>query len=292
MRSSYLSRLLLVTGAFAAAVATARCADFDASAPATRTPQPPLSADRAAAAVAHGLTPHGLPQVNWMAEIHTKAVQEAMSVRSELKALNAGDRCARIEGIVRKFVPDIARATGITDPAFYEARFADARSHIGCGNTTPLSVWGLPTSPPTQEELVTGEFQLYTPPMESAVLNASTPAEAVAGIDAALAAASASGLRTPDFEVLAGLASIAASSTYYWYDVEVLGGFDGGGEEQLMSIYPLVACRFFCRVGWGDLAGGIIGGLLSTPGGAAAVLAGSLVGAAIGSIATAAALLM
>ena len=97
---------------------------------------------------------------------------------------------------------------------------------------------------------------------------------------------------TRHFEVLAGIASIAASSAYYWYDVEASGGFDGGGEEQLMSIYPLLACRFWCRVGWGDLAGAIIGGLAGLPLGPEASLAGSLIGAAIGSISTAAALLM
>lgn len=262
----------------------------ESSAPTKAAPRLPLSADRAAAAIAKGLTPHGLPQVQWMAEIHTQAVQEAMSIRSELKALNGRERCARIEAVVRKFVPEIARHTGITDPAFYEARFADARSRNGCGDATPLSVWGLPASLPTQDELVTGEFQLYTPPMESAVLNASTPGEAAAGIDAALAAATS--LPAADYQVLAGLASIAASSTYYWYDVEVSGGFDGGGEEQLMSIYPLVACRFFCRVGWADLAGGIIGGMLSLPGGPEAVLGGILLGATIASVSYALAELM
>jgi hypothetical protein len=85
--------------------------------------QLPLSADRVKDIVAEGLLPHGLQHVNWMAEVHTKAMQEFMSMRVDLKALGARERCARLEDLVRKLLPDIKRATGITDQAFFQAVF-------------------------------------------------------------------------------------------------------------------------------------------------------------------------
>jgi len=290
----YVSRLFLVAGALGAALATARCAGREPSAPPRAAPRQPLNAARAAAAVAQGLLPHGLPQVNWMAEIHTRAQQEALAVQAELRASDPGNRCARIEGIVRRLVPDIARHTGITDQAFYEARFAEARARSGCPDTPALSVWGLPAPLPTTEDGVTGEYQAYTGAMESAILNAGSPEEAAAGIDAALTAGSS--LPAADYQVLAGIASIAASSVYYWYQVEVSsGGGAGGDQEYLMSIFRTTGwCGFWCRTGWADLFGAVGGAaaVIETAGpGAAvapeAVLAGSVIGAAVNSASTA-----
>lgn len=290
----YLSRLSVVAGALGVALATARCTGKESSAPPRAEPRRPLSAARAAAAVAQGLLPHGLPQVNWMAEVHTRAMQEALAIQAELRASSPRDRCARIEGIVRRLVPDIARHTGITDQAFYQARFAEARARSGCPETPALSVWGLPAPLPATEDSVTGEYQAYTGAMENAVLNAGSPEEAAAGIDAALAAGSS--LPAADYQVLAGIASIAASSVYYWYQVEATsGGGAGGDQEYLMSIFPPTGwCGFWCKTGWADLFGAVGGAaaVIETAGPGAlvapeAVLAGSVIGAAVNSASTA-----
>ncbi len=288
----YRSRLFLVAGALGVALATARCASRESSAPPRAELRRPLSAARAAAAVAKGLTPHGLPQVNWMAEVHTRAMQEVVAMQTELRAASLRNRCARIEGIVRRLVPDIARHTGITDQAFYQARFAEARARSGCPEAPALSVWSLPAPLPATEDSVTGEYQAYTGAMEGAILNAGSPDEAAAGIDAALAAGSS--LPVADYQVLAGIASIAASSAYYWYQVETTSG-GGGDQEYLMSIFGSTGwCGFWCKTGWADLLGAVGGAaaVIGTAGpGVAvapeAVLAGSVIGAAVNSASTA-----
>ncbi len=287
----YISRLFLAAGALGVALATARCAGKESSAPPRAEPHP-LSATRAAAVAAQGLLPHGLPQVNWMAEVHTRAMQEALAIQAELRASSPKDRCARIERIVHRLVPDIARHTGITDQAFYEARFAEARARSGCPETPALSVWGLPAPLAVSEDSVTGEYQAYTEAMESAILNAGSPEEAAAGIDAALAAGAS--LPAADYQVLAGIASIAASSVYYWYQVETTSG-GGGDPEYQMSIFGTTGpCGFWCKTGWADLFGAVGGALgviyAAGPGVAVApeaVLAGSVIVAAVNSATTA-----
>lgn len=293
MRRSYTSRVLLVSGAMGLLLAAARCVGPETSAaPPRRIPRPPLTAHRVSAVVAKGLLPHGIARVNWMAEIHTAAMQRGLAHRSELGALGPKQRCALIEGVVRSFIPAITNATGISDQAFYERAVEQARGRNRCASGGPLSVWGLPSAlVTTQGEGVTGEFQTYIPAMQNAIENSDSPAAAAAGIDATLAQASELG--APDFEVLAAIASGTASSVYYWDEVEQSGGGGGSGPPNQMAIFGRL-CGFWCRVGGLDLVG-MVGGALAVvytagPGAVVApqaVAAGAIIGGAFASLSAA-----
>jgi len=272
-------------------VAGTQCAQSDQGISQPSVGLGPISPARAQAIVNASVLPHGRESLKWMAEIHTLAMQEAMSHGAEIRRLSPAARCERIVAIARKFIPKVRKITGVNDPAFYEDALAKARDRSGCASSTPLSMWGYPVTLSPLEEYVTGEFLNYTPGLASSITEATSPSDVAARMDAVLV--SAASLPAPDFEVLAGIAAAATSSVYYWYEVEQAGG-GGPGDEQLMSLFRPGPCGFWCRVGWSDPIGSVGGAaaVVYTSGGAAAavpqaVLAGALIGMVVNSATTA-----
>jgi hypothetical protein len=263
-----------------------------------------LSAERAQAAAAKGALPHGRANVQWMAEVHTAAMQEVTAHRREWAALPHAARCGKIEGVIRSFVPQIAARTGVADKAFFEAAIAAARARIDCAGNGSLSLWGVPRRAfvyAQSEDVVTGVYTNYTGALEAAMSIDGTPDEMAAGLDRVLV--TAAGINPADYEVLAGLAALGASSAHYWYEYEQAGGWsgDGGGGEggggdssEPMAIFRRGRCGYWCRVGWSDLVGSVSGAasVVYGSGGTAViapgvVLAGAAIGGAAGSAAAA-----
>ena len=260
-----------------------------------------LSAERAQAAAAKGALPHGRANVQWMAEVHTAAMQEVTAHRREWAALPHAARCGKIEGVIRSFVPEIAARTGVADKAFFEAAIAAARTRIDCKGDRSLSIWGVPRRGfvyAQSEDIVTGVYTNYTGALEAAMSIDGSPEEMAAGLDHVLA--TAAGINPADYEVLAGLAALGASSAYYWYEYEQAGGWSGGGGggggdlSEPMAIFRRGRCGYWCWVGWSDLVGSVSGaasvvygsggGAVIVPG---VVLAGAAIGGAAGSAAAA-----
>lgn len=224
-----------------------------------------------------------------------------MAQRSQMLALSHTQQCSHIETIIRHQLPRIRSETGITDTQFYEKAISRSMNQIGCGTPQSLSIWnpvatGRATADgtamnTTADTMATDAYQPYGDAIETAIEDAATPDDAYAGIDAVVA--SASGLGSGDYEVVQGIASTAASSVAYWYDVQQAGSGGGGHEPppEPMSIYTYPACRFWCEVGWSDVALGLTGAasVLEWTGGVAvaapeALLAGFTLGAVGGSI--------
>jgi len=233
-----------------------------------------------------------MASVNWMAEIHTAGMQDFMTHRPEIEKQNPVARCRSIEQIVRRQMPSVSRATGITDPGEQQRWINNGLKKIGCATSTTLSVWTAPLNlAAAQEDIVTGAYQRYTGALEDAMLASSNPTDAANRMDAVLS--SAVDLGTPDASVLAAIASLGASSASYWYSVDQAGGGGGGINPgpQEMSIFMMQMCGHWCHVGWADLIGAVGGAasVIYTSGGLAAiawpaVAGGALVGGLFGSI--------
>ena len=277
---------------------TVSCTDSRApvSPDAPRPVEVRLSAERAQAATAKGALPHGRANVQWMAEVHTAAMQEVTAHRREWAALPHAARCGKIEGVIRSFIPEIAARTGVADKAFFETAIAAARTRIDCAGSGSLSIWGVPRRTfvyAQSDGIVTGVYTNYTGALEAAMSIDGTPDEMAAGLDRVLA--KAAGINAADYEVLAGLAALAASSAYYWYEYEQAGGWGGGGGggaslAEPMAIFRRGRCGYWCKVGLADLVGSVAGAasVVYTSGGTAivapgAVLAGAAIGGAAGS---------
>lgn len=259
-----------------------------------------LSAERAQAAAARGALPHGRANVQWMAEVHTAAMQEVTAHRREWAALPHAARCGKIEGVIRSFVPEIAARTGVADKAFFEAAIAAARTRIDCAGNGTMSIWGVPRRTfvyAQTDGIVTGVYTNYTGALEAAMSIDGTPEEMAAGLDRVLA--KAVGINPADYEVLAGLAALGASSAHYWYEYEQAGGWGGGGGggaslAEPLAIFRRGRCGYWCKVGLADLIGSVAGAasVVYTSGGTAvvapgAVLAGAAISGAAGSAAEA-----
>lgn len=199
-----------------------------------------------------------------------------MAQRASIRKLDYPQRCARIESIVRKQFPSIVAATGISDPNTYERALSRGLAHVNCPAVSLASIGPAASSAMTVQGLgvVTGGFAAYSDAMQSAIQSAATPDEAAANLDAVVA--SATNLGPADHEMLASLASLGASSVYYWYDVQKSGGFGVYGTASLQMSMFSVDCGPWCKAGWADLGGGLIGAM---DGG----LPGSVLGAMIGS---------
>lgn len=253
------SKLLQITIVASLAGVTVMCVPDRSSAP-TYSDGPPLTAAQAAAVNARARLPHGRAELHWVPELHTRAMQEWLSSRRQLASLSKQDACARLVQLVRSFLPDVKRATrgpGDQVEAAYEQAIALARIQVGCeGQAAPLAIWSAtPAHLAAAQEadtVVTGAYEEFVPLIESAITSAESPDQAVAAVDGVLSQAVS--LPAPDFEVLAAMASLAASSAWYWYEVEV--SVNGGGEA--MSIFAPSAGRFSWRLfGAADLAGGV-----------------------------------
>jgi|GEM_PF-6051039 len=197
----------------------------------------------AASVVSMSAPPH--TGMQFAAQIHTDMMQEFMSKRAAIRKLHAKGRCASIAGIIRDHFPQIAAATGESDSAQFEGSLSQALINVGCAT-------GRVTRPH-------GALEAYRGALEGALATASSPGDAAANLDAVVASDKT---QSPaDHSQLVALASLGASSVYYWSKVQADGGLPADGTAQLLMIRYDALCGTACKIGWADLGGGLLGAM-------------------------------
>lgn len=248
-------KLLPIAAVVLAGAASAMCVPDRVPTPAV--PDEPLTAAQVAAVTARSrLTYHG-SDVHWVADLHTRAMQDWMGQRRRLGLLSRADACARVGSLALSFTAEVQRAS--SRPAaqvaqVYRRAVALARDNAGCGAAAlPLAIWRVPVAPAQDADTIVSEaFEAYALLLESVVTAAASPAEVTAGANAVLAQAAA--LPAPDYEMVAAMATLAASSSWYWYEYE--GQLDTNQEP--MAIFGQEPSRFRWRLfAAADLAGGV-----------------------------------
>ncbi len=279
-------KMAVLAGAVGLALAASGCEGDRPSAP-DRADGWPLSEDQLAAALTRAQLPSGRPALTWVPRVHAEAMQRWLRTGHGLSSLPGMGRCGRLEALARATIPEIKRASGVTADGLYQRAFAASHEQVGCRRPArPLSIespsMGWAHVEWSQEgDTVTGEYEAYAAQIETALANAAAPAQGVAAIDQVLSQASV--LAPADFEVLAALASVAASSAWYWYEYQ---GSTGGNDEPM-----LVLGQAGDRFSWRDAAMRDFGGAVAVAGflrliGARdprLLIAGALGGAVVGS---------
>ena len=274
---------------FATALAVAQCAEPEtpsqASSPRVGSQ---LSASRVARAAAAGRLPRRYPRVEWIGEVHASAMEQVVANAWRFRSSNTRARCAFIESVARNSLPRVRQETGVSDPQLYETAIAQAMTRVGCSSAGRLSVFGRPLAfrGALDDTTVTGAYLDYSPQLLAAMDNADSPDDASVGLDVVLNQASVDGLGSGDITVLSGIVSLGKSDAYYWYDIEQIGYSPGDSIPNQFSIFGSYRlCRFWCHLGWADLAGSILGSEVGMTTGPAGALGGAIVGAIVGSAA-------
>lgn len=200
-------------------------------------------------------------------------MQDVMEQQSLLRKLTLSQRCARIAEIARNHFPSVAAATGNNDPTAYEAGITQALEQINCSTDLESADGG-----PVPEDVglsIDGPLSAYGQAMHDVLMSAATPDAAAAGLDSIVASAGA--LSPSDHEVLAGLASLGASSVYYWSASSTKGDLGSSDVETFSE-----TCGTACKLGWADLGGGLLGAY--SGGGLPGSVAGAIIGSAVAAI--------
>jgi len=244
---------------------------YDRSAAPSAPVEPALSAAQVVAVMERSQLRHGRQSMEWVADLHTRAMQQWMTERAG-RTLSKQAACARVHSLARSFLPEARSAAGLSNRAvddLYERSITASGVRHGCDvRAAALSIWpvaSLNRVTAQDQDTVTGAYEEFVPLIESAT-TVGTPEGVVQALDGVLSQASL--LPSPDYLVLAAMASLAASSAWYWFEYERT---TGGGDDStpVMSIFAYAAGRFSWRYCLGaDLAGGL-----------AAVRAGRLIGA-------------
>lgn len=240
-------------------------------------------------------------RVHWVAQLHTDAMNEVRAMGPSWRGGRShglADRCVVALTVGRRYGSRAADRLGLSARDVASALRASAREH-GCA--VPADVAALSGRAPspallaiysvmqTADETLTGEFQNYTPGLDAAYANASTPSDVDYASWAVVYQAAANGLGQADLDVLAAIADIGVSSAYEWYAYELSGGFSGGGgggdpTQEAMSIFRLGFGPIKWRaVGWSDLGGAIAGALGGAAGGPAGAFGGAVTRGAVAS---------
>lgn len=255
-------RMAGVAGAVVLALAASGCEPDRPSAPGAADGGP-LTSAQLAAVITRAQLPNGRPALTWVAEIHARAMQRWLRAGSGLSSLPRLGRCGRLEALARATTPDIKRASGVTADGLYQRAFAASEEQVGCRRrSSPSSVrggsggWAHAEESDGADTVVTGAYEAYVPLIEAAVANAAAPAQGVASVDQVLSQASA--LPPADFEVLAALASLAASSAWYWYEYQAS---PTGNDEPMLHLGQADE-----RFSWRDAAMRDFGGAVAVAG--------------------------
>lgn len=188
----------------------------------------PLTAAQVAAIDRRARLPHGWPDAAWVADFHTRAMQQAMALRRDLARQPRQVRCQNVLHLVRSFLPEVKRGSGVRDDALLERGIAAVRDHVGCAEAAPLSLFVMRTSVHgsllVQDAYtdVTGAFEEYADLIESVIANATSIMEVEPAVDQVLV--QAAGLPEPDFQLLSNMASLGVASAWYWYEYGVALG--------------------------------------------------------------------
>lgn len=219
-------RLRAVAGPVAVTGATVMCRPEEPSSPAGAQ-SAVLSPAQVSRVIERSRLSNGRASTNWVGELHTQAMQRWMSDRSRRARNTRQETCSEARSLVREF-RSAARAAlplspGAIDSAF-EVGAAAAAAHYDCRQGVQrLAIWaasvGARPTVQTGDTLVTGAYEDYVPGLEVAIAGAASPDAAITETNAVLG--SATSLPEADFQVLASLASLAISSAWYWYELEV-----------------------------------------------------------------------
>lgn len=235
-----------------------------------------LPAARAIRLVKESALPHAPASVLWLGEVHTAAMQDVMDQIGTIQRMKKTEKCAKVAAITRKYFGRIQSEARMRDQEPLEHALGAALARVNCDPGIKFSVFSLP-NPNLAAAQATGGFEAYESALYSAMHSGQYPGETAAALDAVVV--SANDLSSEDFAILSGLAQIGASSAYYWYDVQVSRGYDGsyGGDigPLVFSMTSVSMCGYWCKVGWADLAGALLGARWTLS------LGGSLVGAVV-----------
>jgi hypothetical protein len=215
-----------------------------------------------------------------MGALHSEVVHDFIRNRKVLAAAGTNSKdikCEVAEKLARKYAPKVSEHAPITQ-AVVAAAEAERAKH-GCRGPSGLSEFASDVLlermsaqlsmffASARQDGVSGAFANYEPQLEHAYDNANTPSDVASASWVVVDQASADGIGQADLEVLAGLASISASSASDWYAFQQSGGT--GVDKQLMSLFQGGA--FWKRVGVCDLMGAFIGALAGNLAGAVTI---------------------
>lgn len=255
-----------------------KCTGTEHTAPKLSTSMP-LSPALAELVVSKSMLPHTSVRFRWLAQAHTAAMQEVLTQAPAIRKMDAEHRCAAIATIARNQFATIEAGSGVHDRALYETALSHALARIHCATAQPLSMWAAGASV-TAAHTEEPTYADYSDALHTAMLSGATPDETAANLDAVVA--SATDLSPAQADTLSALASLGASSAYYWYNVQTSYGYSGdyNGDltpPQYQTFMFQALCGTWCKIGWQDLAGGILG--------AEGLLLGSIMGAVVNSAA-------
>jgi hypothetical protein len=212
-------------------------------------------------------------KVAWMGELHSEVVRDLMKNRKTLldsRKRTKRDDCRVAWQLARKYMPRVADHAPITVQMVASLE-AEAAKH-GC--LEPSGLRALVTQSEDErsrqfssaQEGLTGAFANYQGALEAAYINAATPGDVATASWLVVDQAAADGIAQADLEVLAGLASISASSAADWYRFEQDGGFEG--DSLPAEIALSLDGDYWRTVGICDLLGAMGGAMLGGLGGA------------------------